>query len=704
MKVKTDILWRIGLLYFGIVLFALIIIGRIIYLQYFEREKWNKANTLTTNEIIIPPNRGDICAEDGRLLATSIPYYEIRMDMKCDALSNDIFNKHIDSLAYHLSNLFRDKSKQKYKQELVNARYRGSRYHLIRRKVNYLELKELKTFPIFRLGQYRGGFIYIEEYKRIHPFGDLAFRTIGSLNKSGNIVGIEGAYDEELHGKQGVRRVQKLSGNVWIPISDGNEVDPQHGKEIITTIDINIQDVAQNALETQLRKHNASHGTVVLMEVETGDIKAIANLTLNSKGNYIEAYNYAIGESTEPGSTFKLATLLVALEDKFVDLNDSIDTGNGVVKFHGHKIKDSNYKNGGHGKITVREAFELSSNVAMAKIITQYYYDNERKFVDRLYRMGLNERLGIEIRGEGKPYIKYPGDTLWSGITLPQMAYGYEVQLTPLQLLAFYNAVANDGKMVKPKFVKAIRYHGEIIKEFKTEVINPSICSKSSIKKVQSLLEGVVENGTAKNLKNSYYKIAGKTGTAQIANKNYGYRFKNKINYTASFVGYFPAKNPRYSCIVVINSPSNQEYYGNRVAGPVFKEISDKVYATSLDMLTPINQDDEKIKHEAPYSKNGSLVDLKKVLDDLNIELIANDIKSDWVVTTAKDSVIELSNRYIKTGLVPNVKGMGVKDAVPILEMSGLYVTIKGRGSVVSQSISPGSRIHKGEEIVLTLI
>jgi len=623
--------------------------------------------------------------------------------MKTEALTDDIFNENIDSLAYNLSNLFHDKSKQDYKRDLLSARYRGSRYHLIRRNVNYLQLKELKKFPIFRLGQYKGGFIYKEEHKRIHPFMSLAYRTIGNLNKSGNIVGIEGAYNDELNGVQGVRRMQKLSGNIWIPVSDGNEIDPQHGKDIITTIDVNLQDVAQTALEKQLRDHNASHGTVVLMEVETGEIKAIANLALDKNGHYIEDYNYAIGESTEPGSTFKLATIMVALEDKYIDLNDSIDTGNGSVKFYGHLIKDSNYKRGGHGKITVRQAFEVSSNVAMAKLITKYYYDKEKKFVDRLYRMNLNQRLGVELVGEGKPYIKYPDDTLWSGITLPQMAYGYEVQLTPLQILTFYNAVANNGKMVKPKFVKAIRFHGEIIKRFKTEIINPSICSRSTIKKVKELLEGVVENGTAMNLKNSHYKIAGKTGTAQIANKKHGYRYKNKITYQASFVGYFPANKPKYSCIVVVNAPSNQEYYGNRVAGPVFKEISDKVYATSLDLFETGNKG-QNIKVMAPYSKNGYLNDLKEVITDLGLRAETKNIKSPLVVTTAKDSVIELNNRFVKTGIVPNVKGMGLKDAIPILEMQGLYVVSKGRGSIISQSISPGTKIRKGEEIVLQLI
>ena len=703
MGVKKDILIRVGFVYVIMFAFAFVIIGKVVYLQTIEKNKWNKANTLTMKDITIKANRGDICADDGRLLASSVPYYEIRMDLKSEALTNRIFNKKVDSLALCLSKLFGDKSKSEYKHQLISARFRGERYYLIKRKVNYKQLKQLKQIPLFRLGRYKGGFIYSQENKRIQPFVNLASRTIGYLNKgeSGTIVGIEGAFNRELKGINGVKLMQKISSNVWMPINDGNEVEPQDGKDIITTIDINIQDVAQNALLKQLKKHDADHGCVVLMEVKTGEIKAIVNLTRDKFGNYREEYNYAIGESTEPGSTFKLASLIVALEDGYVDLDDSLDTGCGVVKYHGFPVRDS--KIGGHGKITVKQVFEVSSNVGISKIITKYYDNNAKKFVKRLYSMHLNEKTGVKIKGEGKPYIKYPGDALWSGISLPQMSIGYEIRLTPLQILTFYNAVANDGEMVKPKFVKAIKDHGDIIKTYSTEVINHSICSKSTIRKVKEMLKGVVEEGTARNLRNNNYKIAGKTGTAQIANRKYGYKYQSKISYQASFVGYFPADNPKYSCIVIVNAPSNNVYYGNLVAGPVFKEIADKVYSIDIDLQKNINNNNT-LADKIPYSKSGYKKDLDNVCAALSIPVVKNNTNSEWVVTTKTNSNILYQNRLIKNQVMPNVKGMGAKDALFILENIGLKVTIEGAGAVAEQSILPGTIIKNGNEITIKLI
>ncbi|MCK4663695.1 MAG: transpeptidase family protein [Bacteroidales bacterium] len=704
MSIKNEILLRSGLVYVTIIIFALIIIGKIIFLQIVEKEKWNKANTLTMKNIIIKPNRGDICAWDGRLLASSVPYYEIRMDLKCEGLTNKSFKYNIDSLSLCLSNLFKDKSKSRYKQELINARYKGERYHLIKRKVTYTQLKQLKRFPIFRLGRFKGGFICMQGNKRVQPFVNLASRTIGYMNKgeSGTIVGVEGAYDDELKGIRGVRLMQKISGNVWMPVNNGNEIEPRDGKDIITTIDVTIQDVAQNALLRQLTKHNARHGCAVLMEVKTGEIKAITNFTRDSSGNYVEDYNYAIGESTEPGSTFKLPVLMVALEDGTIELTDSIDTEDGIVKYHDFPVRDS--KKGGYGKITVQRVFEISSNIGISKIVTQHYYKKEQKFVERLYRMNINDKLNVEIKGEGEPYIKFPGDKLWSGISLPQMSYGYEVRLTPLQILNFYNAVANNGKMVKPKIVKAIRYHGEVIKTFDTQIINPAISSKATIKKAKKMLEGVVENGTAINLRNSNYKIAGKTGTAQIANNKYGYKYKSKISYQASFVGYFPADDPKYSCIVVINAPSNEVYYGNLVAGPVFKEIADKIYATGFEMHDEIKFDENFMAKTPPYSKNGNLKELETVCKTMNINYLEEGVNSEWVITTKRDTVIEIKNRFVKNNIVPNVKGMGLKDALFILENAGLNVVVVGRGVVTEQSLSPGERLINGDEITIKLI
>lgn len=703
MSLKRDIVWRVAVIYIGVLLFSFAIVGRIIYLQFFKgNELAAKAETLTLKEFIIQPNRGDIYASDNRLLASSIPFYEIRMDPNSNALTAELFNRDIDSLAYCLSRLFRDKSSYAYKQELISSRRRGERYHLIKRGVSYTQLKELKTFPIFREGRYKGGFIYVQDNQRILPHSNLASRTIGYLTKgsSGNVVGIEGAFDHELSGRVGVRLMQKLSGNVWMPVTDKNEIEPKDGNDIITTIDVNLQDVAENALLGQLTKHDAHHGAVILMEVKTGEVKAIVNLEKGRDGKYRESYNYAIGESTEPGSTFKLASLIVALEDGVVRLEDTIDAGNGVVRFYDKDIRDT--KRGGYGKITVKEAFEVSSNVAVSKIIYENYHDRPTDFIDRLYAMRLNEKLGVEIKGEGQPHINYPGDSYWSGISLPMMSHGYEVRMTPLQILAFYNAIANNGKMVKPLFVKEIRYHGSVLKRYETEVLNPSICSRETVRQAIEMLEGVVVNGTAKNLENSYYSIAGKTGTAQIANEKYGYTVDSKVSYQASFVGFFPSDNPMYSCMVVVNSPSNSVYYGNLVAGPVFKEIADQVFATKIYLQRDYVTDDQHV-FEYPYSKHGSGKDLAYVLSCLGIQAEGGDEQSEWVATSKHDTHVEIQNITINSSLVPNVVEMGLQDAIYVLEELGLKVVVTGRGKVIKQSLAPGTAIQPGQVIQLEM-
>ncbi len=706
MSLKKEIVWRVGVIYMVMLSFAFLILGKIIYLQIIEGGKWKeKAQTLTLKDITIESNRGDILATDGRLLASDVPYYEIRMDTRSTGMDDASFNKNIDSLAFCLSDLFRDKSAIQYKNELVKARKDGERFHLIKRRVNYNQLKKLKTFPLFRLGQYKGGFIALQTNLRIQPHGSLASRTIGRTTKGegGNVVGIEGAFDKELKGVEGVRLMQRINGNIWMPVHDGNEVEPKDGMDVVTTIDVDIQDVAESALLKQLMRHEAHHGTAVLMEVSTGEIKAMANLERNSKGQYKESYNYAIGESRAPGSTFKLASVIALLEDGFVDLDDTLNTGDGVIQYYDKKITDT--KPGGHGILTVQEIFEVSSNVGISKLVTNYYSGAEEKFINRLYSLNLNNRLGISIKGEGEPEIKYPGDKLWSGVSLPQMSIGYEVRLTPLQTLTLYNAVANDGKMVKPKFAKALMYHGDVVKTFDTEVLKQSICSRSTLRKVKKMLEGVVERGTARNLKNENYKIAGKTGTAQIASLETGYTVKSKISYQASFAGYFPADNPKYSCIVVVNAPSRNVYYGNLVAGPVFKEIADKVYATNFEMHESLNlaNMNEEIEPEVPYTKNSKKNELEYALIDLGIPVNTEEATEDWVITTRLDSCVKLGNRTIAENLMPNVKGMGIKDALFILENVGLSVEFQGRGTVLDQSVTPGARISKGEVIVLEM-
>lgn len=700
MAIKKEILFRVGLVYFGFALLAVAIIARIIYIQFVQGEQLrNKIKELTLKDITIEPNRGDILATDGRLLATSIPSYEIRMDMRANGLESEVFYEKIDSLALCLSKLFGDKPKSMYKKELTRAYREGRRFFLLKRRVDYLDLKELKTFPLFNLGRNKSGLVALQENIRFQPHQSLASRTIGYITKGETNVGIEGSFNKALKGVQGVRLMQRMAGGTWMPINDKNEVEPQDGYDVISTIDVNIQDVAESALRKQLASYDADHGCAILMEVKTGEIKAIANLGKDEYGNYREKFNYAIGESTEPGSTFKLASLLVVLDDGHVQLDDTIDTKDGVIEFYGKKIKDHDDK--GLGKISVKRVFEYSSNVGTAYIINKYYGKNPKAFVERLYDLKLNTPLGLDIEGEGKPEIKYPGDKYWSKISIPMMSMGYEVRLTPLHTLTLYNAVANDGKMVKPRLVKALSYHGEVSTTYGTEILKSSICSGSTLKKVKEMLEGVVENGTAKNLKNANYKIAGKTGTAQIAKSKHGYRTASGISYQASFAGYFPADNPKYSCIVVVNSPKNGIYYGNVVAGNVFKEIADKVYATSFDMHPRLKPVKEMV--DIPFSKTGLRKDLDYVFNKLDIEVADNDVESEWISTEKKDNRIEYSKRTVIESLVPNVVEMGLKDAIYLLENVGLKVQVRGRGKVVRQSIQPGAKARTGNTIVLEM-
>jgi len=701
-NLKKDILKRVYLVYAFVGVFAIVILAQTFNVQYVEGAEWKqKAENLTTAYRKIDAVRGNIYAVDGSLLATSVPIYEVRFDSKTEALTDDIFYNEVDELSGQLSKLFRDKSQSQYKKELVSARKKGVRYQLIKRNVKYTELQQLKTFAIFNRGQYKGGLIYTQQNKRVRPFNKLAARTIGYEREGIKPVGLEGAYTHYLQGVNGKRLMKKIAGGVWMPITDENEIEPLDGSDIYTTIDVNLQDVAENALENQLALHEADHGSVILMEVSTGSIKAIANLQRRKDGSYDESYNFAIGESTEPGSVFKLASLMAAFEDGYLTLEDIVDTENGTTKFYDRTMNDSH--EGGYGVISVQKSFEVSSNVAISKLIVKNYGSKPQAFVDRIYKMNLGKKLGLEIAGEGQPLIKNADDRSWSGISLPWMSIGYEMHLTPLQILTFYNAVANDGKMVKPKFVSHINQRGQVVKEVKTEVINNSICSKKTIEMAKKMLEGVVENGTAKNLRNANFKIAGKTGTAQIANKSGGYKSEAKISHQASFVGYFPADAPKYSCIVVVAAPSRNVYYGNLVAGPIFKEVADKIYSTSFDIHKPLESRDAMAVSKIPYSKDGSLKDLVKVYAELDVKTRRRGKVGEWASVSTSEKQVEIQSKKVNSTLVSNVVGMGIKDALYILENQGLEVKFKGNGVVKTQSILPGSKIINGSTIILEL-
>ncbi|MGB8489614.1 MAG: penicillin-binding protein [Bacteroidales bacterium] len=702
MAVRDEIVWRSAVVYFAMIFIAVALFVRILILQYIQRGKWSAMSEKYVYKTAeVPANRGDILAYDGRLLASSVPYYSVYMDTRSTGMTAGTWSAGLNGLCEGISHLLGVRSATGWKAVITDARKRGDRYFLVQKKVDFATLKKMRELPIFREGQYKGGLIAQPENRRILPNSELAARTIGYLSQGseGTRVGLEGSFDKDLAGKDGVVVKQRLTGGDWIPVNDNESVRSEDGNDIMTTLDVDLQDVASSALESQLLKHNAHHGCVVVMEVETGDVRAIANLEQTGNGDYRETYNYAIGESTEPGSTFKLPSLMAAIEDGVIDTGDIVDTGSGKVKFYNKIIRDT--KEDGYGKLTVKQVFEKSSNVGTSILINEHYKDHPKDFVNRLYAMKLNRKLDLQISGEGEPLIRYPGDKFWSGLSLPMMSHGYEVQLTPLQILTFYNAVANDGRMMKPRFVTAVLRNGNVIKNYGTEVIINSIASRSTIRKAKAMMEGVVEHGTATNLKNANYRIAGKTGTAQIAKDKYGYRQGPRVMYQASFVGYFPAENPVYSCIVVVNAPSNGVYYGNLVAGSVFREIADKIYSTTFFRNYRAENSDE-VKIAAPDAGNGYRSDINEVLSDLRVRYKRTS-KEEWVATRESGDTIRLVGVNVKKGLVPDVRGMSLRDAVYLIENSGFRVRYSGRGKVLRQSPQHGARLNEGSTVVLDL-
>lgn len=694
---KGEILKRVYLVYFTMVVLGLTVIGKAAYIYFAQGEMLReKAEKITIRYDKIEANRGNILASDGSLLAASVPVFELRIDAGNTHYTDEFFFENVDSLAICLAAHFKDKTKNEYKQLLVKARKDNNRYLLLKRNITYTDLKAVREFPIFRMGKYRGGLIAEAKNRRELPFRLLAFRTIG-WDKDGqeNDIGLEGAFSHVLEGQKGQRLVQLIGKGVWRPLNDENEIEPRDGNDIVTTIDINIQDVAEDALMRQLIANEADHGSVVLMEVATGHILAIANLGRNKDGVYEEKYNYAIGESSEPGSTFKLASLLAALDDGLLSLSDTVDTQGGAVRFANRIMKDSHH--GGYGKISVRKAFELSSNVGISKVIHRAYHDKPQQFIDKLYAMRLNQPLGLEIPGEGKPSIKDTHHKYWSKVSLPWMSIGYEVAITPLQTLAFYNAIANGGVMVKPQLVKEIRHAGETIQVIQPEILSTSIVkNKETIVLARELLEGVVEQGTATHLKNPYYKIAGKTGTAQIAQNNAGY---NKSNYKASFAGYFPADNPRYSMIVVINNPRKGVYYGGSIAGPVFREVADKVFATRIEV--PASAADT-VPCIYPLLASGRGDELEMLLREINVSYPGSR-SFEWFTYKNGEQGPEVIPIPPAEDKVPDVTGMGARDAVYMLESAGIKVKISGKGKVKRQSLPAGIKVTAGSQCIIEL-
>jgi len=581
-KNLKQIMYRSYLVALMLFIFSIILIGKLIHLQFSQGKKYRElASKRTLKNDIIQPSRGNIYADDGSIMATSIASYEIRWDAAVASKKN--YQYHKNDLAKGLANII-NRDEHTILRKLDRAVDRKNRYLLIAKGLTYSQQKKIKNLPLFELPSYKGGLIVEQQIVREHPLGKIAERTIGyeMQDKDGKFlrVGLEGAFGQYLKGEEGRRLKQKIAGGQWKPINDNNEKEPTQGFDIHTTINVNAQDIAHSALLEQLEKFEADHGCVVVMETSTGKVKAIANLGRTKLGTYYEKLNYAVGESHEPGSTFKLISIIAALEDKVVDENTLINTGNGELTFYGkYKVRDS--KKGGYGAITAGKVLEVSSNTGIVKIIYENYKANPKKFIDRLFNMGINKTIGLPIKGEGKPKVPYPNDTDWDGLDLPWMAYGYGVSMTPLQTLTFYNAIANSGEMVKPRFIEKIGAIGESPQQiFRREILNPSICSNSTIKKVKNMMFNVVDKewGTANNIKDKDFAIAGKTGTCQV---DYG-RDDKEVQYISSFVGYFPADKPKYSCIVVIHRPNKKlGYYGSTVAAPVFKKIAKKIYTST---------------------------------------------------------------------------------------------------------------------------
>jgi cell division protein FtsI (penicillin-binding protein 3) len=661
-----NILNRIYIIALFILIMAIAITVKLTNIQWVKGDYYRKlAKERSVKSFTIPSNKGNIYSIDGSLLATSISKYTIRFDAV--APKEALFDSRIDSLADSLAYVFKKPSNY-YQMYLRKARSTKNRYALIAENLSYSEYIRIKSFPLFNKGANKGGIIVTPISVREHPMGKIAERTIGyeRVEENGSLkqVGIEGAFSNYLNGKDGRVLKQKIGKGQWKPIRDVNEIDPKDGYDVISTIDVYIQDIAHHALLESLQKNDAEHGCVVVMETKTGQIRAISNLGKDPvSGNYYETVNYAVIESTEPGSTFKLIDLIALLDDNKVDTNKVYDSRGGEITYRGKKVIDSH--KGGYGKISLGEGFEKSSNTVMVQAVYENYKSNPQQFVDRIINLGLNKPLGLPFKGEGKPKIPQPSDKAWSAISLPWMAFGYGVSVTPLQTLTLYNAIANNGEMVKPIFVSEIKEWNKSIKKYNKQVINPKICSDNTISKIKVLLENVVKKGTGKKLYSKDFSMAGKTGTAQA---NYGINGGADKHYISSFVGFFPVENPKYSCIVVIHKPdtSKDTYYGAEVAGPVFKRIAQKIFT------------------DAPSTNE---------VKNIN----ASNAKQDFKYNDYFDK----AQKTYKT--IPNVKGMAGMDAVALLGNLGIKVKISGTGKVKSQSILPGTAFTKNTLIVLEL-
>jgi cell division protein FtsI (penicillin-binding protein 3) len=677
-------------------------LGKAFYIQQVQGKYWRGLSDSLHQRIVdLPAARGTIYSEDGQMLSTNIPQFDIYIDFRVKPLhekNGKIFRENIDSLSMALASLFKDQAPEKYKDALTKAFETKEPNYELRKKISYPQYLLLAKFPLFKLGRYKSGMIAQEKNIRLNPYENIGYRTIG-LARDQNKVGLELSYDTVLNGRNGRQLVRAIAGGVTVPVEEGAfEIEPETGKDIVSTLDVFIQEVTENALMKMMIKNEAQNGVAMVMEVKTGKIKAIANLGKISEGVYRENLNYAI-TPTEPGSTFKLVTLLSALEDGKVSLNSTVDLEGGTWRVANQTVYDSE-KHGKH-QATVLEAFEESSNVGMAKIAMQHYNNNIDAYFKHLTKLRLDSTSGLDLVGEQKPRIVKPGSRLWGPTTLPWMAFGYNIEISPIQTLNLYNAIANNGVMMKPYLVNSIQEEGKVIKNFLPKVYNAQLCKPTTIRDLRIALEGVCINGTARKLfANSLYKVAGKTGTALVANGNKGYA--DKI-YQSSFAGYFPADNPQYTIVVIIkNKPHAANFYGGSVAGPVFKEISDRLYSTYIQNklnIAPVVH----LKDSQVFNYSLSKMSLKTIAKQLSINYQDSSLNNDWVSIQGAGNVLKAGQQVISDTTMPNITGMKLQDALWLCEKKGLVVSCVGRGKVVKQSIVQGQYIQKGQQIQIEL-
>lgn len=709
-------------------LVMLVIFGCVVYhifkIKYVEGDEWRKIGLKQTvkQDRIVRANRGNIYADDGRLLATSEPQFGIYIDFMAEGIVKDSLMKNVDALSRALANKYPDKSAAQYKRIFLDGwdlsrrelnalaiarrdkkkapRVKSRYVRIINRNINYLELKELRTFPFLNQRSNRSGMIEEEMTKRLKPFGRLAGRTIGNIHQDPDSVavsGIERHYDTILRGETGIKTRQKVGGR-WIDVTIEEPVD---GLDIETTINVDYQDIAEKALYAKLAETSAESGCAIVMEVETGEIKAITNLDRVADGVYAEGKPNAFSYMSEPGSTFKAVSLLIALEDGVVTPDDLIHVGNGLYDYARRTVRDHDFRKGiDKGNMTVTKGMYTSSNVAIAKMILKGYENNPEKFAQRIHELGIatSQTWDVPLQGiEGTVNIRMPDDKRnpWSKTTLPWMSFGYETQVPPMYMLMFYNGIANNGRMVKPFITKAFWEGGKKVEEFETEVINKSLASSKTIKQVQDILRGVVTDGTGRAVNSNIVTIAGKTGTAQIASQG-----RYDAGHYVSFAGYFPAEKPKYTCFVGIRRPRGIPS-GGMMPGQVFKKIAEGI--TVREMVSdPILAPVDTLHNILPNVKNGLYENIEIVLHKLKYDY--NSSSSKWVRTNTSGSKIEIiDSKESEKNIVPNVVGMGLRDAIYLLENAGLSVSVQGSGKIRSQSISAGSRFQRGSRITITL-